>query len=269
MIWYTMRTSNGGQLEGAFAPRHYPDGSPLCTERPTQPVESVLTDSNDLGFALHWIDAIRWRGGRVPRLVLPFFPGARQDRLNATGDYLFSAKTFADAINRREFEEVVVVDPHSDVVPALVNRCKVVTLASLLTIPVGKYSAVISPDAGAEKRASAVAKKLCVPMIHAWKTRDVTTGDISGFGMEPTMPGGLALVVDDICDGGGTFIGLGKLLQERGQKAHLLTTHGIYSKGTIELLKYYGHLYCTDSFDGPREGVIEIPISANLLRGTL
>lgn len=272
IIRYFMKTTYGGVLETYFNPGRYPDGSLLIKEWPAAPIDSVLIKPKGVGElveALFWVDAVKARGGKVPRLVLPFFPGARQDRINNSGDYLFTAKSVADEINRRHFDEVVVVDPHSDVVPALVDRCKVVALAPLLDIPSGKYTAVISPDAGAEKRAMAVANRLGVPMIHAWKSRDTTTGAISGFGLEPTPAGALALVVDDICDGGGTFVGLGKLLKAFGQKAHLLTTHGIYSQGTSQLLEYYGHLYCTDSFDGPRDGVIETPICRSLLRGEL
>lgn len=218
--------------------------------------------------AMFLVDAMTARGQPVPELILPCMPGSRQDRLNRTGDFLFTARSVAGEINWRGFPKVTLVDPHSDVTPALVNRSVVVTAADCINPPRNKYDAVISPDAGAEKRASAVAKKLGVPLIHAWKTRDVATGNISGFGMEQdSIHDGLALVVDDLCDAGGTFLGLGEVLRARAIGAHLWVTHGLFHKGTKALLERYGHLYCTDSVAGDRAGVIEINVCERLLKG--
>ncbi len=263
--------TTGNGVVHSVASNVYPDGMPLIATREDKNIDTILArprSIEQLMTMLFWVDAHRDRGHKVEGLVLPFFPGARQDRLNKEGDQLFLARSVAKEINARNFEMVAVVDPHSDVVPALVNNCQVIGIADFIQVPKGKYSYVVAPDAGAEKRAGAVAKKLGVPMLHAWKTRDVATGAITGFGMEPNRLDGLVLVVDDICDGGGTFVGLGKVLLERGVKAHLFTTHGLYSQGTETLLKYYEHLYCTDSVVGStRKGVIEIKLCDNLLKG--
>lgn len=269
MILYTL---GAGKTEHVLV-TPYPDGMPYIGERPKGPYCSVLIKGRSVEEfmeGLFWVDAMQERHVSAYRLVLPYFPGARQDRLNPEGDYLFTAKSMAKEVNLRKFGEVVVLDPHSDVVPALVERCRVVQLADVIKITSGKYAAVIAPDAGAAKRAGLVAKKLGVPMVQAWKRREVATGKIDGFGVEQfaMQPGsGTVLVVDDICDGGGTFIGLGRVLHSLGWKAHLLTTHGIYSQGTGKLLELYGHLYCTDSYPGAREGVIEIPVCNALLQG--
>ncbi len=256
-------------LRGSALPEQYPDNTPLMQEVPSGPINKLLLRPfmfSDFMAAMFWVDSMRWRGIPVRHLILPFFPGARQDRLNDSGDQLFTAKSVANIVNERYFESVTVLDPHSDVVPALLDRCKVIHAADCIDPPPGKYDAVISPDGGAEKRAWRVAKKLGVPLYHAWKSRDVATGKISGFGCEP-MPGvKLALLVDDICDGGGTFMGLAEKLQ---CKAHLWTTHGLYTAGTKSLLEKFGHLYCTDSVIlKPRgESVIENPVCEKLLEG--
>jgi ribose-phosphate pyrophosphokinase len=137
---------------------------------------------------------------------------------------------------------------------------------------------VISPDAGAEKRAGEVARKLGVPLIHAWKTRDVGTGAISGFGFDAYAEAttinkrARVLVVDDICDGGGTFVGLAAAIEKSFPAdidLHLFTTHGIYSKGVAPLAEHFSHIYCTDSIVGDRPGVIQIDVGLKLLRGEL
>lgn len=154
--------------------------------------------------------------------------------------------------------------------PALIDRCRVVHAADCISPPAGKYSAVVAPDAGAEKRAMAVAKKLRVPLVHAWKRRELSTGAISGFGHEPIALAGRSrlLVVDDICDGGRTFTGLADTIGI-GFDLHLYVTHGLFTQGTAELRSRFSHIYATDSVAAEREGVIQINVCENLLRGAL
>jgi len=261
-------------------PSSYPGGEPLIESRllTAYPVtvRRLLVrpwSIQSLVTALFFVDALYERGhDRDITLVLPYVPGARQDRLNDDGDFLFTVKSVANEINARQFRSVIVVDPHSDVTPALIDRCFVVHAADFLQIPKGKYAAVVSPDAGAEKRAGRVARELDVPLIHAWKTRDVATGKISGFGVEQVKASELAerrvLVVDDICDGGGTFIGLAQQIKyDYDVDLHLYVTHGLFSKGVDPLKTLYSHIYCTDSIIRDRPGVIEIPICQRLLEG--
>jgi ribose-phosphate pyrophosphokinase len=262
--------TNGGRLSG-FDVSNYPDGAPLIKHIETEGIDRLLIRTATLsGFmaALFWCDTIAWRAHQpMPHLLLPYVPCSRQDRLSYDGDVLFSLKSVAGAINARGFRSVTVLDPHSDVTPAVIDRCHVLHAADFIRPPPGKYAAVIAPDGGAEKRAARVAKKLGVPLFHAWKSRDMASGEISGFGTEPLagVAGKLALVVDDICDGGGTFVGLAGELHKAGVKAHLWTTHGLYTAGTGRLLEHYGHIYCTDSVAGPRDGVIEIKACEELL----
>ncbi len=247
----------------AVEPEAYPDGMPLVRlDQHTEPFKMLLRPKSVGSFmtAMFLVDALRERRLVAPSLFLPWLPGARQDRLNPTGDYLFTVKSIAAEINAREFPSVELLDPHSDVGAALIHRSRVITAADCINPPAGKYAAVVASDGGAEKRAGAVARKLGVPLLHAWKSRDVATGNISGFGLEPggLARGSLVLVVDDICDGGGTFIGLADALDATGLRAHLWVTHGLFTKGTAPLLERYGHVYCTDSVPGDRPGVIEI-----------
>lgn len=256
----------------------YPDTMPLVHAPDDHPPRFLLRPKSLASFmaAMFFFDAIAERKDYAPELILPFVPGARHDRLNDTGDYLFTVKSVANELNARCFPKVTVLDPHSEVAPALIDRCRVVHAADVISPPSGKYAGVISPDAGAEKRAGLVARKLGVPLVHAWKTRDVSTGAISGFGYDvfalEEAAGARVLIVDDICDGGGTFIGLAeKLRTERGYTfdLHLWTTHGIYSRGIAPLAEHFSHIYCTDSIIGDRDGVIQVDVCNKLLRGEL
>lgn len=265
----------------------YPDNVPILKTEidPKQTwIKSIVVrpfHMTDFMAAMFFVDSWKWRGGFAPTLILPCVPGARQDRLNDTGDFLFTAKSIANMINERQFPQVTILDPHSEVISGLINNCKVVHSDIVLetftgfqgvAIDQSKYCAVVSPDAGAEKRASRFAKAMNVPLIHAWKTRSVTDGSISGFGVEPFAceAGKKVLVVDDICDGGGTFLGLGEKLLQLEIKADLFVTHGIFSKGTKSLLKVFENVYTTDSIVNSPEaipGVKVIEICDRLMKG--
>lgn len=65
------------------------------------------------------------------------------------------------------------------------------------------------------------------------------------------------IIIDDICDGGATFINIAKSLKERYAnmndedmkgKIYLIVTHGIFSKGFKELARYFDGIYCTNSY---------------------
>lgn len=252
----------------------YPNGEPFFkfedVERfGTVPNALLLRPKSMQTFiaALMLAQAFKLRRKDVPALVLPLPPGSRQDRLNDKGDYLFTARWVAEAINQCTFPKIAVLDPHSDVLPGLLDRVVVFPCAfnSLgWNVHPSKYLGVIAPDGGAIKRAHVLARQNGLQVFHAWKSRDVSTGALSGFGVETLKPGHY-LVVDDLCDAGGTFIGLAQKLRESGCTADLFVTHGLFTKGTQALLDCYQRVICTDSTVGPKQGCSVLPVCENLL----
>lgn len=180
-------------------------------------------------------------------LVLPYLPGARQDRSNPTGDVLFTARSVAREINLRRFSKVVSVDPHSPVMPRYIQNFREYPLERVYDKLWKGYTGVIAPDKGAKVRAEAAGNALGLPVFYGGKTRDVSTGRLTGFEVEELPKGGHFLVVDDICDGGGTFIGLGEKIREQGCYADLFVTHGIFSKGTRAMKEIFKNIYTTDT----------------------
>lgn len=93
------------------------------------------------------------------------------------------------------------------------------------------YDIICFPDEGAANRGYNILNK---KNIFLDKNRDQSTGQILGLiynGVEELNEKNI-LIIDDICDGGATFIAASKLLYELGAKTvDLYTTHGIYSKG--------------------------------------
>lgn len=191
-------------------------------------------------------------------LFMPYVPYARQDRVTKF-DTAFTLKPFAAIINSLDFQFVKSYDCHSDVAPALINNLDNEPVeyvighhaTSVLTTH-RKVDALISPDAGAVKKVSKVAELFKKPMIVCTKSRNVETGEL----LPPTVCADRVpeqvLIVDDICDGGGTFIALAMALRAKGAKhISLYVTHGIFSKGLEVFNGLIDMFYTTDSFTSP------------------
>lgn len=240
----------------------YPGGEPLVKERPKYVGRVMLrpTSTHDFIAGLFWIQALRARSRREAQwLILPYVPGARQDRLNDEGDFLFTAKSVAGLINMVGFNRVTILDPHSNVISSLIENVDVVQPTGILPpeFKDNHYQYVLAPDAGSSHRALEVAKALGAYLRQGWKKRDVKTGALSGFGCESVPSQSRILVVDDICDGGGTFIGLAEEMKRdrKLDRFDLFVTHGLFTKGTHNLLKHYDRIYTTDSVPAQRPGV--------------
>jgi len=236
----------------------YSDSTPMVK---TDQWESIVANAdtlvlradslNEFVVGMFLVDSVAESGGRIKRLVLPYLPGARQDRVNPTGDVLFTAKSIANMINQRFFEKVTYVDPHSPVMPAMLATSRNEFPLSRVYDKLWKgYTGVIVPDKGAYDRATTAFDTMGLDHLAIGsKVRDVSTGKLTGFAVTELEEGGHYIVIDDICDGGGTFIGLAEKIAEQGAFADLFVTHGIFSKGTDELKKHYKNIYTTDTRD--------------------
>lgn len=208
---------------------------------------------NDMGLLFLSVNALRNIGVKTINLFLPYFPAARQDRLMITGEAL-SVKVYADLINSQNFDSVTIFDPHSEVTPALLNNCIVIEnykFIEKVTKQLPKDLLLISPDGGALKKIYKVAEYLKdYEVVECSKSRDVKTGKLSGFKVySDDLKGKDCLIIDDICDGGGTFLGLANELKEKNAgKLYLAVSHGIFSKGFDKINKYFDKTFTTDSF---------------------
>jgi ribose-phosphate pyrophosphokinase len=213
-----------------------------------------VTNSEAFMQLLLATDALRSVGFRKISAWLPYFPAARQDRMMVPGEPL-SVKVYAQIINAQGYERVLVFDPHSDVTPALLDRAQVTT--NLLFIEkvlqhIGNQQLIlIAPDAGATKKTHKIAQQLGgLEVVACEKIRDVKTGKLSGFSVfSDDLKGKDCLITDDICDGGGTFLGIADALRKKGAgRVYLAVSHGIFSLGFEKLEAALDGIFTTDSF---------------------
>jgi ribose-phosphate pyrophosphokinase len=211
-----------------------------------------LKSFNDLGVLCLAVDALQRMDAKLETLIIPYFPAARQDRVMVNGEPL-SVKVYAEIINHLNFKKVIVFDAHSEVTPAVLNNCRVHTnheFIKQVIQEIGSNVLLISPDGGALKKIYKVSEFLGgLDVVECSKSRDVKTGLLTGFKVySDDLQGKDCLIVDDICDGGGTFIGLAAELKNKNAgKLYLAVSHGIFSKG-FESLKCFERIFTTDSF---------------------
>lgn len=215
-------------------------------------ITTRIRSFNDMGLLLLATDALKRMGIRQLELVLPYFPAARQDRAMNTGEAL-SVKVYAELINQQQYQKVTILDPHSEVTPALLENVQVVSNESLVKQALAELSdyVIVSPDGGALKKIYNVAKALGgVEVIECTKKRNVATGQLTGFKVyADDLKGQTCVIIDDICDGGGTFLGLAEQLRNHNAgELILVVTHGIFSNGTERLKEHFSEIICTDSF---------------------
>lgn len=192
--------------------------------------------------------------GTTASLHLTYLPYGRQDK-EISNDTTFALQTFAELINRLDFNKVTCLDPHSGVARKKIKNFKPI-LATDLILKAAKLcepNAICYPDLSAYKKYNG-----CVdlPAIVCNKIRNQASGHIQHYELlnGPQVAGLKILIVDDICDGGMTFEFCAKALYAAGAaRVYLFVTHGIFSKG-IEPLLYNAKIVRIFTKDGEVAG---------------
>lgn len=197
------------------------------------------------------------------RLVLPYLPYARADRRFVDGD-CHGLLVFCRLLFAMSWDKIVCLDVHNhketnacghitDVSPSVFIEQSIVRFAKNC---VSDFVTVLLPDAGAAARYLIQNDVMGVQVMVRYcdKIRDAATGKLTGFSV-PLLPDGPVMIVDDICDGGGTFLGIAEKI-DKYRPLGLYTTHGLYSKGTMPLSRFA--LFTTNSFKLDYPGVVNV-----------
>lgn len=246
-----------------------------------------VNNMDNLMAILIAVDALRRMGIKHFDLIMPYIPYARQDRYDHEENYgeSFTLDVFANILNSVGFETIHTLDAHSDVSRGLIKNVKnqdnsqfvarAILHLRFATNVQSDYIWLISPDSGANKKINKLHTILSqnesiklAGLIKCDKKRDVSTGQLSGFEVPYDHLKFIdCIIVDDICDGGGTFVGLAAELQRLGAgNLYLFTTHGIFSQGFKTLAKYFTKIYTTNSIkDTKRSEFVEYTIDSQFV----
>ena len=242
-------------------------------------INSRLNTFKDLELIICATAAVRnIKPTREIALYVPYFIGARSDRKFLDGGVNYLKQVICPIINSLNFVTVVVLDPHSDVLEACLNNYEKVNNHTLVKYSLSKIDnkngaqdriCLVSPDAGAYKKIFDVAKKFGIEnIITATKVRDMRSGNILRTEI-PTLNQHDDLkyvIIDDICDGGRTFIELAKAIKgsRPSAKVYLVVTHGIFTAGFKELNQYFEGIYTTNSYVDVKDPEFSIKNDNNL-----
>ncbi|MCU4640509.1 phosphoribosyltransferase family protein [Acinetobacter courvalinii] len=221
----------------------------------TQIKASLQNSADVMDYLL--LENVLLQQGTGLSVEIPYFPYARQDRICAQGQ-AFSLDLMTRLLNSNsekfagQRQKIVVWDCHSPVTLELLRKntrfqaviniepIEIIQQSpALMQILSADNTVLICPDAGATQRTQAIANGInpqrqhAIEVINCEKQRDPSTGKISTTAVDsPDLTGKTAVITDDICDGGATFIGIAKQLRSLNcQNIILYVTHGIFSKG--------------------------------------
>ena len=250
-------------------------------------IKSRLNTFSDLELIICATQALKEVGVKNIELYIPYCIGARSDRKFMEGGINYVKTVIAPIINSQGYSKVTILDPHSDVLEACINNFEKIDNIDLVSFALVDYflskgfetwSAenfenvrFISPDAGALKKVFHVAEavKYRNEVIIASKHRNLETGkiDYTNVPMSVHDADKDVFIIDDICDGGRTFIEIAKAVDEVRKlsssvkrehygKNYLIVTHGIFSAGFDFLVQHFDGIYCTNSVKDIQDGTI-------------
>ena len=239
---------------------------PICLSSDSLNTFTLIFESNEDLFNLQIVKKMyddRYIGNAKTRLDIHYFPYCQMDRpMDSHG---FSLKYVTQIINELKFNIVEVYDPHSNVLPALLNHCKEYypvkdfLLDETVTNDGFPWDLLFYPDNGAAKKYSEL---LDVKKYRFGnKKRNLDTGEIVCYEViadKADIEGKRILIVDDMVMGGRTFVEAAKALREMGaSQVDLYVTHlkpearkfynskgnglidNIYSADTLKMIQYF------------------------------
>jgi ribose-phosphate pyrophosphokinase len=256
--WYELFSYPAGEMQVRINPDA---AAKLLAPRRITLMGNASTPAQFMELAL-LESALQDVGAPAVTLVLPYLPYSRADRRFVPAD-CWGLRQFLMLIKSlRSIVKLVTLDAHNaGVSDALCSYFHNVSADPFISAAIAHTAVrnesdevtLLFPDEGARQRypvgnVGNNAHEIRTSSFFCSKKRDARTGKLLGFDVPELPPGRPVLIVDDICDGGGTFVGIMEQLRGQGQKVALYTTHSVYSRG-VEVLFGAGfdYLYTTNS----------------------
>lgn len=166
-------------------------------------------------------------------LQVPYLPYGRQDK-EIDNKLSFALQVFKDIMYNANICRIETFDPHSKSDMIYHDASSGFRSVKQFHASVWKHDMVCFPDKGAATRYTESFQGK--PILYCEKVRNQESGEITGLilnGDDLTqIQNKRILIVDDICDGGMTFIKVAEVLKKWGpNQIDLAVSHGIFSKG--------------------------------------
>lgn len=239
-----------GVEPGKVSINHFADGETLVElgesvrGKQVYIVQSTYQPVNErLMELLIAIDTVKRSSASDIVCIIPYFGYARQDR-KAHPRQPITARLVADLLTSAGADRVVTVDLHAPQIQGFFSF----PVDDMKTVPMmGQYyknkgldlenTIVVSPDHGGANRARQLAEILGTTIAIVDKRRPrpnvVEVQNVIG-----DVEGKDCIVVDDICDTGGSLCAACQILKDHGAKdVYVALAHGVFSKDAIERIE--------------------------------
>jgi len=241
-------------------------GKELCVVQPT----SAPTNERLMTLALI-ADAARAEGAARVTALLPYFGYARQD-VRRPGEPR-SAQLAARLLACAGIERIIALELHSPALESAFPMPLVHLQADALMLPRvrERHCTIVSPDAGAMKRAQRYAMALGAPLAIVAKRRTGADAAVP-FQVLGEVRGAACLIVDDMASTGGTIAGAAQALAAEGAaEVHAFFVHAVMARGALERMRAAGvrDIVTTDSVGPVALAGVEVVPTAPLFVSAL
>ena len=210
-------------------------------------------------------DALRRSSAARITAVIPYFGYARQDRRSKARTPI-SAKLVANLLTVSGIERILTLDLHAAQIQGFFD----IPVDNLYASPIfaldiehhfnGRMDnlMVVSPDVGGVARARELAKRIKAPLAIVDKRRE-KAGEVAEMTVIGDVAGRVCIMVDDLCDTGGTHCKAAEVLMAAGAtEVHAYVTHGVLSSNAVERISasVLKSMVITDSIE-PRDAVLK------------
>ncbi|MGB4612748.1 MAG: ribose-phosphate pyrophosphokinase [Erysipelotrichaceae bacterium] len=189
------------------------------------------------------VDACKRASAGEINLVIPYFGYARQDRKSKPRQPI-TAKLVADLLQTAGANRIITIDLHASQIQGFFD----IPIDDLTAVPMlGQYFktmgfdpndiVVVSPDHGGTTRARNLANKLDAPIAIIDKRRP-RPNVVEAHNIIGDIEDKICIVVDDICDTGGSLVAACEMLNDKGaREIYVAVTHGVFSNSAITTIE--------------------------------
>ncbi len=199
--------------------------APIVPDRDGQPPERSVYDR--FVMLLHAVEAAALSDAQHITAVVPYYPGARQDKRKGRTREGISAGLFARCLQEAGASRVLCVDIHNPAIAGMFSpdRCRLenVSLTHRFSRWLHRHElcgdTVASPDLGGMERARDYAAELKAGLVGLSKERDYTAANtVLRSTLIGEVEGHDVLLVDDMIDTGGSVVAAVEELKRHGAR---------------------------------------------------
>src|SRR4026208_702064 len=204
-------------------------------------VQSTFAPTDNLMELLLMIDAAKRASAYKVVAVIPYFGYARQDRKDKPG-VAIGSKLIATMLEAAGADRVITMDLHAPQIQGYFDIPVDHLDSSAIFIPYIeelhlKNLTFAAPDVGSANRIREIASYFEVEMVICDKTRK-RANEITSMVVIGDVEGRDIVLIDDICDTGGTLAKAAGLLKDKGATSvRALCTHPVLSGNAYETIE--------------------------------